>query len=309
MQNDSKRLRPNTDNGAADEIRAVTPPVAPIPLVSVADPNGRQAGDVPHERPASEPLPQPANSKTASLHRMVMEKHICPYGQKAKWLLERNGYTVDDHWLRTREETDRFKAEHDVATTPQVFIAGKRIGGYDDLRRFFGEHVPEKGETSYRPVIAIFATSFLMAVAVSVLALGTIAPLSVIEWFIAIAMCLLGVQKLQDVESFSTMFLNYDLAAQRWVPYGYLYPFLETGAGILMLAGVLTFISAPVALVIGSIGAISVFRAVYVQKRELKCACVGGASNVPLGFVSLTENLMMVAMAIWMGGKALGAFG
>jgi hypothetical protein len=48
------------------------------------------------------------------------------------------------------------------------------------------------------------------------------------------------------------------------------------------------------------------FKAVYLDKRELKCACVGGSSNVPLGFVSLTENLMMIAMAVWM---AFGAFG
>ena len=47
-------------------------------------------------------------------------------------------------------------------------------------------------------------------------------------------------------------------------------------------------------------GAASVFRAVYLDKRELKCGCVGGSSNVPLGAVSLTENLMMVGMAIWM---------
>ena len=47
-------------------------------------------------------------------------------------------------------------------------------------------------------------------------------------------------------------------------------------------------------------GAVSVFKAVYIEKRELKCACVGGSSNVPLGFVSLTENVMMVAMALWM---------
>ncbi len=44
----------------------------------------------------------------------------------------------------------------------------------------------------------------------------------------------------------------------------------------------------------------SVFYAVYVQKRELKCACVGGSGNVPLGFVSLTENLAMIGMGIWM---------
>ncbi len=48
-------------------------------------------------------------------------------------------------------------------------------------------------------------------------------------------------------------------------------------------------------------------QAVYIQKRELKCTCVGGASNVPLGFVSLTENLMMIAMALWMGVRVLVA--
>jgi hypothetical protein len=62
----------------------------------------------------------------------------------------------------------------------------------------------------------------------------------------------------------------------------------------------LTWLSVPIALVIGTIGAVSVIKAVYVDKRELKCACVGGDSNVPLGFLSLTENVMMVAMAIWM---------
>ena len=101
------------------------------------------------------------------------------------------------------------------------------------------------------------------------------------------------------------MFLNYDLLARRWVRYGYVYPFGEALAGVLMIAGALTWISAPVALIIGTIGAVSVFKAVYVDKRELKCACVGGSSNVPLGFVSLTENLVMIAMGLWMGAKAL----
>ena len=67
-----------------------------------------------------------------------------------------------------------------------------------------------------------------------------------------------------------------------------------------MMTGTLTIISAPITLVAASIGAISVFKAVYVDKRELKCACVGGDSKVPLGFVSLLENVMMVFMAIWM---------
>ena len=75
---------------------------------------------------------------------------------------------------------------------------------------------------------------------------------------------------------------------------------------MLMMAGALMWLSVPVALFIGGIGAISVFKAVYIDKRELRCACVGGDSNVPLGFVSLTENLMMVGMAIWMLLKPMG---
>ena len=67
-----------------------------------------------------------------------------------------------------------------------------------------------------------------------------------------------------------------------------------------MIAGALLWLAIPIALFIGTIGAASVIKAVYIDKRELKCACVGGSASVPLGFVSLTENVMMVAMALWM---------
>ena len=70
---------------------------------------------------------------------MVTDKHTCPYGLKAKDLLRREGYQVEDHLLRTREEIDAFKAQHDVKTTPQTFVDGQRIGGYDDVRRYLGK--------------------------------------------------------------------------------------------------------------------------------------------------------------------------
>ena len=240
----------------------------------------------------------PGNS--ASLYRMVMPQHTCPYGLKARDLLRRKGYAVDDHPLRTHSETDSFRAEHGVATTPQVFIGGKRIGGYEDLRRFFGMKVRDPTATSYAPVLAIFAGTALLALAASYGAFGAALTPQAGAWFIAFTMVILAAQKLRDVESFSTMFLNYDLLARRWPRYGYIYPFVELLAGVLMAADTLTWLSAPVALFIGGVGAASVFKAVYVARRELKCACVGGDSNVPLGFVSLTENLMMVGMAIWM---------
>lgn len=246
------------------------------------------------------------SEKRAEIYRMVMPGHTCPWGLKARDLLRRKGYTVADHHLTTREETDAFKAKHGVQSTPQTFIDGKRIGGYDDLRAFLGNPVPDKNALTYRPVIALFAMAALMALAASWASFGALGTVQAAEWFIAISMCLLALQKLKDVSSFSTMFLNYDLLAQRWVPYAYVYPFAEALAGVLMVAGALMWLSVPVALFIGTIGAVSVYKAVYIDKRELKCACVGGDSNVPLGFVSLTENLMMVAMAIWMLVKPMG---
>lgn len=243
--------------------------------------------------------------KTAVLYRMVTDEHICPFGLKSKDLLEREGLQVDDRHLINREETDAFKAEHGVKTTPQTFIGGERVGGYDDLRAYFDKSVPDEDETTYVPIIAIFGTTLPMALATTWLTVGTLASVLVLEHFIALSMCVLAVQKLRDLEGFSNGFLGYDLLAQRVVRYAYVYPFAEASAGILMLAGVLTWISAPLAIFIGGVGAVSVIKAVYIDNRDIKCACVGGDSNVPLGFVSLTENVMMVAMGLWMGIRAL----
>lgn len=241
-----------------------------------------------------------AGKPQATIYRMVMKHHVCPYGLKALHLLRSHGYEVEDVWLTTRDETDAFKAKHDVATTPQTFIDGERIGGHDDLRRHLGLKVRDPKALTYTPVVALFSITALMALAASQAVAGTPFTLRAVEWFIGFSMAVLAFLKLRDVQSFSSMFLNYDLLAKRWVPYATIYPFAEGLAGILMIAGALDWLSIPVALFIGSIGAISVFKAVYIDKRELKCACVGGDSNVPLGFISLTENLMMIAMALWM---------
>lgn len=237
---------------------------------------------------------------TARVYRMKTPQHMCPFGLKTVDLLKRKGYTVDDNLLTSREEIDTFKQQENVDTTPQVYLGDERIGGYEELRERLGMGVEDPNATTYRPVLAIFATALLIGFAISWAAQGTLFTARMPEYAVATAMVLLGLQKLQDVESFSTMFLNYDLLAQRHVPYSYVYPYAETLAGLLMLAGTLIWVAAPLALFVGTVGAVSVFKAVYIDKRELKCACVGGSSNVPLGFVSLTENLVMVGMGLWM---------
>lgn len=255
----------------------------------------------------TDPSAATTGDRRAVIYRMVTPQHICPSGLKALDLLRRNGFQVEDRPLRTREETDAFKARHGVPTTPQVWIGDRRIGGHDDLRRHLGLRVHDPKALTYAPVIAIFGMAAALAAAV---AWGTggaaaLATARTVQLFLGFATALLALQKLRDIEGFVNGFLGYDLLAQRVPRYGRVYPWAEALVGLLMIAGAAVWLMAPLALVIGGIGAVSVFKAVYLDKRELKCACVGGQSNVPLGFVSLTENLVMIGMAVWMVARMM----
>jgi glutaredoxin len=228
---------------------------------------------------------------------MDLPDHPCPWGLKAIRLLQEQHIPFEDHPLRTQAEVDAFKAEHGVATTPQLFAGAERIGGYTDLAARLGVR-PEAVEVSYTPVIAVFATAALMAWA---LAGG-------LRGFMGIALCLLAMLKLMDVPAFAASFRKYDLLSQRWRAWAGLYPGVEllVGLGILLRPElpVDTRLIGATALLLGLMGMASVGKAVFVDKLALNCACVGGNARVPLGVVSFSENLLMALMgaAMVIGG-------
>jgi glutaredoxin len=77
-----------------------------------------------------------SDEKSAILYRMVLPDHVCPFGVRARQMLEREGFEIEEHILASREEVDAFEEEQGVQTTPQIFIAGERIGGSDDLEAY-----------------------------------------------------------------------------------------------------------------------------------------------------------------------------
>ena len=81
------------------------------------------------------------SERNATLYRMKLPSHECPFGLKAKAMLEEAGYSVDDRLLTTRAEVDAFEADQGVSTTPPIFIEGERVGGSEDLERFLAERV------------------------------------------------------------------------------------------------------------------------------------------------------------------------
>jgi hypothetical protein len=147
-------------------------------------------------------------------------------------------------------------------------------------------------------VVAVFATAGLMALVLSV---G-------ISGFMGIAICLLAMLKLMDVQAFAASFRKYDLFSQRWRSWGRLYPVIEllVGLGVLLQpeSPAAAQLVGAVAVWLGAMGMVSVGKAVFLDHLALNCACVGGNSTTPLGVVSFAENLIMAAMgAVMLAGR------
>jgi len=227
------------------------------------------------------------------LYRMDLPEHACPWGIKARQLLIDQGIQFTDHRLTSDAEVQAFKAQHQVATTPQIFSDGERIGGYTDLAALL-QVQPQSADYSYTPVLAVFGTALLVDGAIGGGVMG----------FMGLALAMLAMLKLMDVAAFSTSFLKYDLLSQRWPAFARMYPGLELLVALGFLAGKAQTPTGLLGLALGISGMVSVYKAVVIDKLALNCACVGGNAKVPLGVVSFTENLMMALMgaAMLIGG-------
>ena len=225
---------------------------------------------------------------------MVTPDHLCPYGLKALELLQAQGIAFEDHPLATAAAVEAFKRQHGVAATPQIFAAAERIGGYTELARRLGVTPEPSGERSYRAVVAVFGTALLVAVAVDQGGAG----FRVVAGFMGVALAFLACLKLMDPGAFRSTFRKYDRLSQRWSRYGHLYPWLELLVGLAILSQLGPKPMGVLAMAMGLEGGFSVIKAVYVDKLDLDCACVGGNTRTPLGAVSVLENLMMVLMGV-----------
>ena len=220
------------------------------------------------------------------VYRMSTQDHECPWGLKAIELLQKRQIPFEDHRLISQEQVDSLKERLGVLTTPQIFSGNDRIGGYSDLAALLGEEV-KGADYSYTPVIAVFGTALLMALVLGV---------RVIQHFMGFSICALAMLKLMDVDSFSASFSKYDLLTQRLPIWGKIYPGVELLIGLGFLFETPLSIAGLIAFVVGVQGMISVFKAVYIDKLALNCACVGGSTKTPLGIISFSEYAIQSLM-------------
>ena len=110
---------------------------------------------------------------------------------------------------------------------------------------------------------------------------------------------MLSARKIRSFIFLLLPFSKYDIFAKKIPMFAVSYPFIELLLGVafltqtlLIVANILTLIF----MVSQSIGVIKVLQ----SKQEIQCACLGTSINLPISYLTLLENIVMVLMAGYM---------
>jgi len=160
------------------------------------------------------------------------------------------------------------------------------------------EILPEKSFTTYKPLLLIVA----FIAGVSLLSQYPFDAFSGMIWmrhFMAGFFIVFSFFKLLNLSGFASSYSMYDIIAAKWNSWGYIYPFVELGLGIMFLINIVPFYTNVATILILGVSTIGVVQS-NLQKREIKCACLGDVFNLPMSTVTIVEDVSMVLMSIAM---------
>tara|TARA_Y100000310_G_scaffold344787_1_gene459507 strand:- start:454 stop:1236 length:783 start_codon:yes stop_codon:yes gene_type:complete len=105
--------------------------------------------------------------------------------------------------------------------------------------------------------------------------------------------------KLLNLSGFASSYRMYDIVAAKWNGWGKIYPFVELALGIAYLINFAPFYTNIVTVVVLGVSSIGVIQS-NLNKKKIKCACLGDVFNLPMSTVTIIEDLAMVGMGVWM---------
>ena len=146
------------------------------------------------------------------------------------------------------------------------------------------------------PLIVIFCGITLAAIAAYIFSGET---LFVMQVFMAGFFLVFGGLKVIKLKAFAEAYRIYDILAKRSIVYAYGYPFIEILLGLSYLFFYDPVLTNVITIVVMSIGAIGVYIKLR-EKEEIPCACLGTVFSLPMTWVTLFEDVLMVVMAALM---------
>lgn len=172
----------------------------------------------------------------------------------------------------------------------------------DSLKKTFNLEDKGLGELTWRnyiPLAVIIGLIFLVALAVGLrdLELGSFTFQKLISNFMAGFFLVFASFKLLDLKGFAEGYFTYDLLAQRWFGYGYIYPFIELFFGLAMVVNFVPDSILAAEFLVMSFSGFGVL--IKLSKKEkFHCVCLGTFLKVPLTKVTLVEDFGMAALAL-----------
>lgn len=160
-------------------------------------------------------------------------------------------------------------------------------------------HIESEEEKSwwqtYKPVLLIFM--FITGLSLIIqLQNGRFLPMQWMNHFMAGFFLVFSFFKWLNLQGFADSYATYDIIAKRWRPYGFIYAFIELALGIAYFTGLFPLVTNMVAFVVMSISLVGVLQSV-LNKRKIKCACLGDVFNLPMSTITIIEDAAMILMS------------
>lgn len=151
---------------------------------------------------------------------------------------------------------------------------------------------------TYKPILLIFA--YILAISLIASQSGEYSGLEKgMRVFMAGFFIIFSFFKLLDLNGFADSYSMYDLAAKKFRPWGYLYPFVELGLGLAYAANFQPEIINYITFVVMSVSIVGVLQSV-LNRRNIQCACLGAVFNLPMSTVTIIEDALMIGMSVMM---------
>ena len=148
---------------------------------------------------------------------------------------------------------------------------------------------------TYKPILLIFGYIIGLTLLIEYLQ-GHFVWMRWMNHFMAGFFLVFSFFKLLNLKGFAESYSMYDIVAKKWSGWGYVYAFTELALGIAFLTGFNPIISNVVTLMVMLVSIIGVLQSV-LNKRKIKCACLGAVFNLPMSTITIIEDGLMIGMS------------
>ena len=157
--------------------------------------------------------------------------------------------------------------------------------------RVAGEEVAVGWWVTYKPILLLFGYITIVALVGGRWNAGAAMRIFMSGFFLSFSFF-----KLLNLKAFAESYAMYDVVARRWAAWGYVYAFIELGLGIAFAVGFSPFYTNLVTLIVMSVSIVGVLQSV-LNKRKIRCACLGAVFNLPMSTVTIIEDALMIGMS------------